>query len=407
VRYIFLDTNNWIYLSNGFNTQSNKHDELHFKIFDLFRKRVNDGSITVLVNQLVLEEWKKNKQHCKNQVDELIRTHQGYRNTIKSIGRLTGEETTVAIDLIIKQLDVFYQAKVARHEKHILDVEQFLLGQTVLIDIPDSIKILAANMAAEKKAPFIGDKKNSMADALILLSSLRYVETNCGFKPFVPASLTTMYLESYFVSSNSGDFSSKKDKEAIHEDLKPLLAKTETQFYNSLSKLIMSLEAEFLSEEEASMMDLHNADCPVCHFPYARSVEFFQPYQLYDPNKAHKINSQQFKFNFTESEPKNDQADVQVEIIEGTCTQCNEHFFICPNCKEMNHIMRHNTIFQCEFECGYYYILNTDVDKKGMIHGWSLEIVEGKTCQRCEQRFTKLSDSGLCEFCEDHYGREN
>jgi len=41
-QYIFLDTNNWIYLANGFNVLSKEHDDLHFRVFDIIEKRVDD-----------------------------------------------------------------------------------------------------------------------------------------------------------------------------------------------------------------------------------------------------------------------------------------------------------------------------------------------------------------------------
>ena len=207
MRYIFLDTNNWIYLSNGFNILSNKHDELHFKVFDLLRKRTGDGSITILINGLIIEEWQRNKRHCKKQVEDLSRALGANEGTVKNIGKLIGGEGKDAAAMLVTHMQSFYQPKIARHEKHIDEVEQFLQNQTFVIEITDAVKVKASDQALQKKAPFIGDKKNSTADAVILLSSIEHIKTNCGVKPFGPGSATVFYPENYFVSSNSGDFS--------------------------------------------------------------------------------------------------------------------------------------------------------------------------------------------------------
>lgn len=152
-------------------------------------------------------------------------------------------------------------------------------------------------------------------------------------------------------------------------------------------------------------MDTHNADCPMCNFPYARTVEFSAPYKVYDPNKNTDGHPSQYKFEFDDIvHRQRGEKELECEVVEGYCTHCDGHFFICPNCSEMNHIETHNEVFQCEFQCGYFYILHTDIDKKGMIHGWELEIVRSKKCQRCGEASHELSDSGLCEECEEHYG---
>lgn len=229
MRYIFLGTNNWIYLSNGFNILNNKHDELHFKVFDLIKKRVNDGSLTVLTNRLILEEWARNKQHCKNQIKELKDRQHAYLSTLKNIKKV--------VDDVGKKLSEALESKIQRHESHINDVEEFLMTKTTQIDIPDHIKVKAADLATEKKAPFIGDKKNSMADALILLSSIEHIEKFCGVKLFGGDSKTVVYPENYFVSGNSGDFSSPTNKEIIHPDFRKLSSENRNQI------LLLSVKA--------------------------------------------------------------------------------------------------------------------------------------------------------------------
>jgi predicted nucleic acid-binding protein len=72
VKYIFLDTNNWIYLCNGYNVYSGKHEELHFKIFDTLKKRSEEGSLRFLINDIVIDEWTRNESQRREQLNALL-----------------------------------------------------------------------------------------------------------------------------------------------------------------------------------------------------------------------------------------------------------------------------------------------------------------------------------------------
>ncbi|PZR20460.1 MAG: hypothetical protein DI539_10765 [Flavobacterium psychrophilum] len=412
MRYIFLDTNNWIYLSNGFNILNNQYDELHFKIFDFIIKKVNEGRLTFLTNRIILEEWERNKKHSQNQIDELNKKLHSVKASIKSIKHFLEPEGKEMAQSLKEKITIGIENKIRRHKHHIESVEEFLKKKTTLIEVSNHVKIIAADLAADRKAPFIGDKKNSMADALILLSSIEYVEKNLPIKLFVPESKQIMFPENYFVSSNKGDFSSDENPKIIHPDLKPYLINTDTQFYYSIADLVNNLESEFLTEEESDWIDSHYSKCPLCDFEYANTVEYSDPYKVYDPNKERLYeNPNQLNFNFKEElgaeKTEVSQADLESDMVEAHCSHCNADFFVCPNCGELNEIEIHNEIFSCEHDCGYNFFLNTDIDKKGMIHGWEFEIVAGKICQKCNNKFLELSDSGLCEECEEFYATNN
>jgi hypothetical protein len=410
MRYVFLDTNNWIYLSNGFNIYSSDYGELHFKIFDFIVKKVDEGRLTFLTNKIVLEEWERNKKHSQNQIHDLKKKLGLAKTFLKSIKNLLEQDGQAMAKSLAEQITIDIENKIQRNTLHIALVEKFLKEKTSLIDVSDQVKIQAANMAAARKAPFIGEKKNSMADAWILLSSIEYVEQNLKIKSDRPQSNEVLFPENYFVSSNKGDFSSTDDPKIIHPDLKPYLAKTSTEFYYSISDLIKNLESEFLTEEEAEWIDSHYSKCPVCEFSYANTVEYSNAYPLYDPNKEKLYkdpNQMGFPFVETDAAPEVTSSDLESDMVEAHCSHCNTDFFVCIGCGELNEIQTHNKIFSCEYDCGYHYLLTTDIDKKGMIHGWEFEIVASKVCQRCHNSFSKLSDSGLCEECEEHYGTDN
>lgn len=409
-KFIFLDTNNWIYLSNGFDILSNKHDELHLKIFDTIEKWVENGSVVFLVSDIIIEEWERNKEYAEDQIKALQRKHKAYIENLKAIEKFV-EEKLPEIDSIIETLEAKFKEKIQKHKNHIAAVESFLFYKTKRIEISDICKVEAANLALSKKAPFIGEKKNSMADALILLSSVEYLSKNEKQEFSVHNGLAklvekqTFFPESYFVSSNKGDFSSLEDKEKIHEDLEPYLKRTETKFFFTLGKLINSLESELLSEEEQNVIEHFDTDeyCPLCNFDMYPTIHYSDYFEIYDPKKKF-IDKNQLTFNFPEQVlVKNiteDMMSPMTTIRTAECDHCNTKFFEC-DCGELIEI-DYNTKIDCPGYCGRAYFVRADIDRKGMIYDVQFEIVEEFRCEVCGNYFDSINKRGQCETCEEY-----
>ncbi|MCE4564354.1 DUF4935 domain-containing protein [Maribellus sp. CM-23] len=406
-KFIFLDTNNWIYLSNGFNIYSNKHDELHLKVFETIRKRVKEGNLVFLINDIVLSEWERNKEQSENQIKEIEKKFKGHTGNLKSLNEFIGGEKTEEIDALKKSLEEKYKEKIARHKNHIKNVEFFLKNETVKIQISDKTKIDASNLALEKKAPFIGDKRNSMADALILLSSIEYLYENHKFPDFSLGNDGNYFFpDSFFVSSNSGDFSSSEDKEKIHKDLEPFLKKTNTKFFYTLGKLINSLEVEFLTEEEENIIE-HVDDrvyCDICDCDYYPSVNFSDYFEVYNPNKKF-VDKNQYSFEFPEIEHNliisEEMASPMSSIRTAECEHCGAEFIECL-CGEINHIEDYNTIIECIGGCGTKFRINADIDRKGMVHSIEYELIKEFRCTKCGDEFEEVDENGLCEECAEY-----
>lgn len=383
-------------MCNGYNVYSTKYEELHFKIFEFIADNVKKGRLKFLTSDIIFEEWERNKAKSLEQVKQLHEKERHLKQNITQLKSfLNDADKPVADEMLAKALDGI-AARIQKNEDHIKAVEQFLQDETTRIAISDAVHIAAAKMAKNKMAPFIGDKKNSMADALILLSSLEYVERELKVGSF--------YMENYFVSSNKGDFSAEDNPKQIHPDLAPFLQKTDTVFYYSLIELVKSIEEEFLSEDEQAMIDSHFSKCPACDFEYGFSLELSDPYKIYDPNKEpKKFDPNQLHLGLDIVEETIEPSDLESEMIEAHCDHCNTDFFECCGCGELNEIRTHNAVFACEYDCGYFYFLDTDIDRKGMIHGWEIRIVAGKVCQKCGERFIELNDAELCEDCENEY----
>jgi len=143
---IFLDTNNWIYLSNGFNVLSKEHDDLHLKIFDIIEKRVDDGFLTFLVNDIILEEFDRNKIRTEDKIKKIQDKANGYDNTLKAM-KVFSREQADQIEDLRKNISNAARDKIDIQRKHIERVGFFLKNKTKKIDITAANKIKAAEMA--------------------------------------------------------------------------------------------------------------------------------------------------------------------------------------------------------------------------------------------------------------------
>lgn len=407
-KYIFLDTNNWIYLSNGFNIHSSKHDELHLKVFETIRKRVNEGVLIFLVNSIVLDEWERNKEQTANQIKEIERKFNGHKGNLKSFHEfINGENEIEEINTLKNILEEKYNEKIERHKAHIANVEYFLKNETLKIPISDRTKIEASNLALEKKAPFIGDKKNSMADALILLSSIEYLfEDHKIFYTDFGLNVSEdifSFPDSFFVSSNKGDFSSPEDKEKIHQDLEPFLNKTNTKFFYTLGKLIDFLEGEFLTEEEQHLIEEveYRVHCDHCHYYFLKFSNYFE---VYNPNKNF-IEKNQLSFEFYEKEHNlnvsEEMSSPMSNIRTADCEECGTEYIECL-CGELNQIKDYDSIFQCLGDCGTKFRISENIDRKGMFHGLDCELIKEFKCDICWDEFESVDDNGHCEYCAEY-----
>jgi len=403
-KYIFLDTNNWIYLSNGFNILSNKFDELHLKIFEIIKKRTDEGLLIFLVNDIVINEWNRNKPETEKQLKELENKFNGYSDSLRTIKNFLGKDST-ELKTINKELLISFNEKSERLRKHAFEVEDFLINKTLKIDINDEIKIEAANLALEKKAPFIGDKKNSMADAIILLNSVDYIFKNLSTQ-FPPELFTTTeehvyYPDSYFVSSNKGDFSSAENKEKIHPDLEPLLNKTKTEFFFTLAKLINSLEEELITMEEAYAIE-HADDstfCEYCNFTYYPTVSYSEYFYIPDENKGpNLVNQYRIKFEESEEDGVYKEEDFMTLTRTASCSNCGDEFIEC-SCGELNIIENYNTPFPCTMNCGNFLLVNAISDKKGIVYHKDYKILKGYLCSCCNVYVDEINEYEMCSDC--------
>jgi hypothetical protein len=111
---------------------------------------------------------------------------------------------------------------------------------TITFSISNGIKLQAVDLALAKKAPF--GTRNSMADALILLSAIDYIVqkhlTNC-----------------IFISNNTDDFALSSDKNTIHEDLQELFDKCGMRYFSNVGLAINTVEKDIISTDAINKIE--------------------------------------------------------------------------------------------------------------------------------------------------------
>lgn len=181
---------------------------------------------------------------------------------IENLRELTRGKVNNEIDIIKVEVEAQYKELIRSNEAHIVEVEA-LLAAARKYEITRDVYARVAEWAVAKKAPFIGDKKNSAADAAILFGAVDFVQENRWSGDFLLG-------DSLFVSANKGDFSSKTNPDKIHEDLAPMLEAVSMGYARSLPAALAKVDETVFRENEIREMEadmddyLGEVECSAC-----------------------------------------------------------------------------------------------------------------------------------------------
>lgn len=226
---VILDTNIWI---------SHIAKDKPVGIFESFKKQVSNGDVILLINDIILDEWKRNKDNTIRDIANEIKISSKSALKIKEYLDFDGKEK---ITELLSEINAKEDERIKLAEKRMEEVE-LLMSQAVKTDITNDMKITVSNWALEKRAPF-KQKSNSVGDALILLSAVRHREKD-GSSDFRPG---------FFVSFNHTDYANKDNSNEIHEDLKELLDKGNLSYKRNIGE-VLNLTPE-LNQEVHNYID--------------------------------------------------------------------------------------------------------------------------------------------------------
>lgn len=343
--YLILDTNIWIYLSNGFDPLTEKHSDLHFELLETLKRSKDSGDISILANEVIIEEWKRNKEHCKLKIRKL-------NDKLKNIDQAFGDiEKYVNADNVKQAYEDKIKEEIKRNEEHIENVEEFLHKDCVAIKTSDKTKIKIFDLSIGKAAPF-HNKSNNIADASILLSVSEYLDD----KFFSDED------SAIFVSNNFKDFTDGLNKEEFHPDIIELLEPIKIRYQRVLpsalklsQELILEIQ-NYLKQQE--WLDSISFDCQT---PYCKGNENLRPWGYLSNDIRVDYGDQDFK------DPN--QLKIFLELpgppttekvtSYGDCVVCGVTHIVCPDCGDLFYIDDIESEFDCPM-CGSSFEFDSD-----------------------------------------------
>lgn len=200
------------------NTIKGDYDELYF-LSALQALTINKKVVLAIPEQVKIE-WDRHVQ------DVLEGARVTLKNDISKAKKLklfllpqTAERFMETIEKVDSEIDKMVQFRILRK---VTALNELIDKHSIIIPTKPDYKLIAADWALDKFAPFFGSKdkqsnaakddkrKNSMADAIIFQSAVDHFTTNT-------------YTKGYFLTENYTDFSKAGDKKQIHENLLPLI----------------------------------------------------------------------------------------------------------------------------------------------------------------------------------------
>lgn len=336
-------------MANGYNHETNKHEDgHHFKLVKNLIDFVNKEKIRIIVNDVIIDEWNRNKEASKNLINQHHRNLEGVNSTLKSIKRRLSHDGVQKVNEIYKEYESIIQNEISKNEEHIQQVEHLLFEKSVKISVSDEVKIQAANLALAKKAPF-HKKKNSVADAVILLSAVEYFQES-DFE---------WINNTIFVSNNSDGYCEEKGDKIVHSDLQLFFKKASIIFYNNIAEAL-NFSQEIIKEIDEYFDYIGGrgeclANCKGIEYGMAKvyfseerviELEDSEKYS-YDPNQL------QIDFNgeymYTAEERLGLHTSSYIRLLFGSCDFCGTTHIRC-DCDNEFFVTDDN--FEVECECG-------------------------------------------------------
>lgn len=403
MNYLTLDTNAWIYLANGIEP---------VKLLKYILDEVSSGNITLILPDIILLEWEKNKEQAVK-----VGTLANYNRIIDSLerySRLIGDideknilkflfEEEAAIDSedfneIFKKIKQQKRNIETAIQENIEKIDQLFQNPNVIkLQTTNRLKLWAAEHAFNKKAPFL--KKNSFADALIIFNFLEYVK-NFNIKGAI------------FVTYNIEDFCLKANrKKILHPDLQEYFNEKDSKFFTILGEALKTIKEdivsketiEFIREQQDEYANDEYDTCKVCdgNEGFGNEINFTNPYVITNYKFKNVVPSEQLEFDFVKSMPKTTRDNLSTKVQSGECQNCGTLHIKCQECGEITAIEEFNAKIYCE-GCGLPYFVDTTYN-----HGdYEIKILDNrlKICSKCGSDYSESDcDLKICDECREQY----
>lgn len=219
--YIFLDTCVLLDIS------TKKHD---LPLVSALEELVASGVITLVVTDLVVEEYERNKEDVANKTAK--RLSQEFKQVKAVVSEFADDKQAETID-VLNDINARLPLLTDANYVTIHRVER-LIESAKKISISERSKVAAVQRGLDKRAPF-HISKNSVADAVI-------IEQFYEFSQGVDSESACCF----FITHNHNDFSAK-DHRQPHSDFGNIFNDTNVLYFNNLASAINQIDEDFLA----------------------------------------------------------------------------------------------------------------------------------------------------------------
>lgn len=223
---VLIDTCVWLDLAQ---------DPKQTPLLSVVETMVNDRVLSLLVPQLVIDEFSKNRERvAKSSARSLAGHFQQVREAVnKGVGNSKRKKA------LLEQLDDLNHKipLIGGAAEGVLDRVDKLLQQATSIKTSDAAKLRAADRALTRSAPCHRESKNSIADALLVEIYFESVRAGKSGERFA------------FVTHNKSDFSAATGNQKLpHADLVSGFSKIRSMFFINLAELLSRIDPTAVTE---------------------------------------------------------------------------------------------------------------------------------------------------------------
>jgi len=195
---------------------------------------IEKDKISLILPTIIYEEWRKNKE--KKVIAHNLSLVKGIIKNAKQIkDYISGEDSEIFAKIINNINDEMIKEKTSMPAKNVDSL--FSHPSTIRIEVTDSSKIKAIDFGLSNKRPF-HNNKNSTNDALIIFSSMEYVEDN------------GIMSDCIFITENTLDFSDDKNKNKPHPDISHFFSDGNAKYFINLGEAINHIEQGLVDDTE-------------------------------------------------------------------------------------------------------------------------------------------------------------
>ncbi len=314
--YLALDTNIWIYLANGYDTSSEKfHDNHHFSLLNNLIELSDNNDICVLINDIIIEEWKRNKTNTEKKVSVLDKK----MKNLASFNEIA-KYVKSPLDKLKQEYIEGITNEIKANQDHLKMLETFLYTKCQRVPLTEQVKLRVFDLSIKKKAPF-HNQKNNTADAAILFSIPEFFKDP-------PLSFGDAIM---FISNNFSEYTDGRNLEDFHSDILECLEGFKIQYHTRLPSAL-KLSAEIIAE-----IDAYNEDqiSNILHHQCLMSFCEFEDVFLDNTLVVKYQTDEEFNPNQLSLFPEIIR-EVKYKTVEaGGCPQCEVIHFECPECNDI------------------------------------------------------------------------